>query len=125
MLLKSFLNHCDRLLTSLDILQVNANGFSFRTLAQPDSQHLDAIGFTVAVCNKKGSPLDCAEQDWKVVGSSRCLWTVYDFTCINVKDGIYQTSLQRHFLVDCFLCVVVEIIGFCHCNMFQLLIDCF
>ena len=80
--------------------QVKGNGFSLRTLAQRDTQHLDALGFTVAVCavgnhGGLGSPLDCAEEDWEVVGSSRCAWTIYGVKCTNVKNGLYDTSLVR------------------------------
>jgi len=83
--------------------RIKANGYSFRTLAQPDMQHLDAVGFTVAVCAPKtsfpslSSLLDCREEDWKVIASSRCLWTIYSLNCINVKDGLYDTSLVRSF----------------------------
>jgi len=82
--------------------QITGNGFSFRTLAQPGTQQFDAVAFTVAVCDTNslralGSPLDCAEDDWKVVGSSRCIWTIYDPKCTNVKDAIYDTSLVRNF----------------------------
>ena len=87
--------------------QVRASGYSFRTLAQPDTQHLDAIVFTVAVCNTKtvsqttqvtiASPLECAEDGWRDVGSSRCLWSMYGLNCINVKDGMYETSRQRDY----------------------------
>ena len=59
--------------------QVKGNGFWFLTLAETDSQELDALGFTVAVCRSNSthaltSALYCHENDWKVVGSSRCLW---------------------------------------------------
>ena len=79
--------------------QVRATGYSFRTLALPDTQHLDAVGFTVAVCTTKtnGSPLECPDEHWTNVSSSRCLWTIYGLTCINVKDGIYNTSASRDF----------------------------
>jgi len=56
--------------------RITANGYSFRTLAQPDTQYLDALGFTVAVCApdpsvaSPSSPLDCRAQDWKVICSS-------------------------------------------------------
>ena len=79
--------------------QVRATGYSFRTLALPDTQHLDAVGFTVAVCTTKtnGSPLECPDEHWTNVSSSRCLWTIYGLTCINVKDGLYDTSASRDF----------------------------
>jgi len=71
---------------------VQANGVSFRTLSLPDTQHLDATGFTVAVCDSTApitSPLNCPEKDWKVITSSRCIWTTYDLACVNIKDGKY------------------------------------
>ena len=85
--------------------EVSANGFSFRTLAQADTQYLDALAFTVSVCDTISnssltSPLDC--PSWRVVGSSRCLWTIYSSRCINVQnaqglEGNYPTSRQRDF----------------------------
>ena len=41
------------------------------------------------------SALDCAPEDWVLVGSSKCLWTIYSLDCVIVRDGLYDTSQVR------------------------------
>ena len=75
--------------------EVEANGFYFRTSADAGSEYLDPIGFKVMVSSCL-EPKGCAQQDWTVVGSSRCLWTIYSIRCLPVEDGLFETPVERN-----------------------------
>jgi len=73
-------------------------GFWFKTLAAPESQGLDSVSFVLSYCRDRGAgvPEDCAETDWVAVGSSKCLFHIYDTSCYIIPNGIYHTSLNRN-----------------------------
>jgi len=89
---------------------VTGNGFSVRTLAGNNTEMLDAVVFTLAYCATVQAvgdasaevpgvtlPLACKEEDWKVVTSSKCLWTMYSTKCVEVDGGEFDTSKIRDF----------------------------